>query len=192
VVSAPRAGERLVIAYDHFNVEAEPFPYPDASFDLALFCEIIEHLPNDPVHALAEIHRVLRQPEGRLVLTTPNAVRLESLLRISRGQNVYEPLSGHGTYGRHNREYTAEELRGLLGACGYEVERLLCVDLRPPPVGFGRLPRDADPGNRGANLLAVARPEGAPRRAYPAWLFASRHGVGREAAAGDPTARRRL
>src|SRR5581483_4833225 len=56
------------IPYDHFNVETDPFPYPDGAFDLVLCCEILEHLPADPIHMLAEIHRVLRTGSGALVL----------------------------------------------------------------------------------------------------------------------------
>ena len=57
-----------------FNIEMEQFPYDDDSFDVVLFCEIIEHLTADPIASLREIKRVLR-PDGVLVLTTPNAAR---------------------------------------------------------------------------------------------------------------------
>ena len=56
--------------YDMFNIETDEFPYPDATFDVVLFAELIEHLAINPVWALAEIHRVLT-PDGRLILTTP-------------------------------------------------------------------------------------------------------------------------
>jgi SAM-dependent methyltransferase len=42
----------------------------DASADVVLFCEVLEHLWN-PDHALKECRRVLK-PGGTLVLTTPN------------------------------------------------------------------------------------------------------------------------
>jgi len=159
------------IAYDHFNVETDPFPYPDDAFDLVLCCEILEHLPADPVHMLAEIHRVLRTGSGTLVLTTPNAARSDSVVRITRGRNVYEPLSGHGVYGRHNRLYTVEELRALLEAAGYEVEQLLALDVHNHISDHLRLPLPASRRNRGCNLFAVAHPHGLPRRDRPPWLF---------------------
>lgn len=44
-------------------------PFPDASADLIVLTEVLEHL-HSPLEALKEMHRVLK-PGGRLVLTTP-------------------------------------------------------------------------------------------------------------------------
>jgi len=55
-----RTGESQEFRYREFNVETEPFPYPDGHFDGVLYCEIIEHLVQDPTAVLAEIHRVLK------------------------------------------------------------------------------------------------------------------------------------
>ncbi len=49
--------------------DAEALSFADASFDLVVSCDVLEHL-NDPVAALAEIIRVLR-PGGRAILTFP-------------------------------------------------------------------------------------------------------------------------
>ncbi len=51
-------------------------PYNDASFDVVLLVEVIEHLENHRV-ALGELARVLK-PDGVLILTTPNVMRLNS------------------------------------------------------------------------------------------------------------------
>jgi len=163
--------------FDHFNIEQDRFPYEDGSFDLVLFCEILEHLPADPIHALCEIGRVLR-PGGTVVITTPNASRLENLLRISRGDNVYEQLSGYGAYGRHNREYTVDELERLLADVGFEVQRVFAADIGhgPDPA---LLPPDATPQHRGENLFAIALGNGKPRWRYPTWLYSSVHALKR-------------
>jgi SAM-dependent methyltransferase len=178
-VNAVAHDEHLILEYDHFNVETERFPYDDDSFDLVLCCEIVEHLPNNPTHVLAEIHRVLRKPEGTLLLTTPNAIRLGNLILMQRGDNVYEELSGYGTYGRHNREYTVAELRRLLEACGYRVERLLAADIGTPLPGDPIVGPGVDLTDRGENLFAVARPFGEERWPYPRWLYSSRHALQR-------------
>lgn len=51
-------------------------PYDDASFDVILLIEVIEHLENHRT-ALCELARILK-PSGVLILTTPNIMRLNS------------------------------------------------------------------------------------------------------------------
>ncbi len=113
-------GEKLLqrFSFDHFNTEEDDFPYPDETFDVVVFAEIIEHLLNDPCRVLREIHRVLK-PNGKIILTTPNVARLENVARLIAGENIYDPYSGYGAYGRHNREYTRHELVQLLQFEGF-------------------------------------------------------------------------
>jgi 2-polyprenyl-3-methyl-5-hydroxy-6-metoxy-1,4-benzoquinol methylase len=51
-------------------------PYDDASFDVVLLVEVIEHLENHRI-AVGELARILK-PGGVLILTTPNIMRLNS------------------------------------------------------------------------------------------------------------------
>lgn len=120
--------ERLT--FHHVNVERHGLPFPDDSFDVVLFCEVIEHLLADPVAALLEIRRVLR-PGGRLVLTTPNVARLENVARLVAGANLYDPYSGYGPYGRHNREFTRHELFRLLPFAGFDPGDNFTADVHP-------------------------------------------------------------
>src|SRR5512133_210508 len=112
--------------YKAFNIETEPFPYEDASFDAVVYCEMIEHLMHDPTHSLYEIHRILK-PGGHLVLSTPNPFRWENAVKLLSGRNIYPPFSGWGPYARHNREFSADELRLLLKACNFEMEEIVTV-----------------------------------------------------------------
>jgi SAM-dependent methyltransferase len=129
-VTIHKTNETFTYRYKQFNIEKDSFPYEDDTFDVVLFCEIIEHLLSDPVHALVEIKRVLK-PGGILVLTTPNVVRLDNVRKIIGGENVYDPYSGYGPYGRHNREYTQEDLFSLLSANGFSVSTMFTADVNP-------------------------------------------------------------
>jgi hypothetical protein len=64
-------------------------------------------------------------------LTTPNVGRLENVTRLLAGLNVHDQYSGHGPYGRHNREFTRQELELLLSHAGFEVESLVSADVYP-------------------------------------------------------------
>jgi len=126
-------GAEILLSYDLFNIESDDFPYPDGSFDVVIFSELIEHLAVNPVRALSEMHRVLR-PQGVLIVTTPNSlsqVRLEAYL-FGTGQMVdrYSPACGYGA--RHNREYHPQELRELLEGTGFVIEEMSVRDLTPP------------------------------------------------------------
>ena len=58
----------------------KPLPYADASFDVVLLVEVIEHLENHRI-AIGELARILK-PGGVLILTTPNIMRLNSRLHF--------------------------------------------------------------------------------------------------------------
>lgn len=124
------SGQESLVCFEshHFNTENDPFPFESSSFDVVVFCEIIEHLLMDPAAVLREIKRVLK-PNGKLILSTPNVARLENVLRLAVGANIYDPYSGHGPYGRHNREYTKHELFSLLDYLGFTLEILFSADV---------------------------------------------------------------
>ena len=74
------------------DLDNEPLPYAESSFDLVTCVETIEHLEN--FRALfREIYRILK-PGGTLILTTPNILNLRSRLRfLSFGfYNMFGPL----------------------------------------------------------------------------------------------------
>ena len=127
--------DEFEIAYQSLNIEAWTFPYADEQLDVVLYCEVLEHMTNDPMHTLREISRVLK-PGGVLVLTTPNAARLENVIAFIEGRNIYDPYSGYGPYGRHNREYTRHELHQLLMHCGFHCETSYTANVHPDiPAG---------------------------------------------------------
>lgn len=160
------------------NVEQEPFPFESDRFDVVLFCEVIEHLLMDPLAALREINRVLR-PGGRLVLTTPNVSRLDNVLSMVAGRNIYDPYSGYGPYGRHNREYNKHELVRLLEFAGFMVDQSFTADGHPSGAHLEPHFADVLPLIRfreydlGQYLFISAHSTGEPRTGLPSWLYRS-------------------
>ncbi|MDX2099025.1 MAG: methyltransferase domain-containing protein [Leptolyngbyaceae cyanobacterium bins.59] len=125
-----RQPQTLSFKSHHFNLETEQAPFDDGEFDVILYCEILEHLTLDPLKSLREIKRILK-PGGTLVLTTPNAIRLENVARLIVGENIYDTYSAYGIYGRHNREYTSRELRSMLSYMGFTIDTLFTADVSP-------------------------------------------------------------
>ena len=179
-ISSPESGatKTSVMNFSHFNIEDASFPFPDMSFDVIMLCEVLEHLQSDPLKVLLEIKRVLK-PDGSLILTTPNVSRLENVCRMLAGVNIYDPYSGYGAYGRHNREYNKHELSLLLDYCGFETQELFSSDVHDnqsanlvqlePIIPLLR-PREHDLGQYLFSRSINSRPAKSKR---PAWLFRS-------------------
>lgn len=79
-------------------------PVPDASFDVILCTEVLEHVP-DPVAAIHEFARIVK-PGGRVALTAP----LGSFLH----QEPYHYYGG----------YTPHWYRRVLGQAGFQIDSL--------------------------------------------------------------------
>jgi SAM-dependent methyltransferase len=176
----PHSADRMELTYPmyQFNVEEEIFPFDADSFDVVFLCEMLEHLTMDPVRALREIHRVLK-PGGALILTTPNVARLDNVLSLVNGVNIYDPYSGFGPYGRHNREYNRHELHLLLEFVGFAVEYSFTADGHAHD--FTRWPRlneiarlvDYRREDLGQYLFVRARATGSPKEGLPSFLYRS-------------------
>lgn len=116
---APGWADKLNVR--HANIEQEPIPAPDNSYDLVMFTEVLEHIAvTDPKAILAEIRRVLRIG-GRLILSTPNVANIGNVLALIRGENIFwPPPIFYGSTDRHNREYTPAEVGALLERSGFD------------------------------------------------------------------------
>ncbi len=146
IATASSAGATLVLASGY------ALPFSDGSFDLVTSFETLEHLEARPAF-LRELSRILR-PEGRLLLSTPNA-------RHTR------PIAGRPRNPFHVHEYTAEELRDELNAVFSSVE-LVGQGLRAsfgfPPFWDEQERLPATLQNRARKLLWRAQ-----NRLPPAW-----------------------
>lgn len=122
-----RSGKQRVLPFREFNGEREVFPYEDQRFDAILNCDTIEHMLCDPVHLLAECHRVLK-PGGTMVVTTPNVLRLDNVVRLLQGRNIHDKYVLESASARHPREYTPDELKRIHEWVGFEVAHLQTGD----------------------------------------------------------------
>ena len=122
--------EKITFEFDNCNIENDQIPYHDGFFDIVCLCEVLEHMCKDPLRALLNIKSKLKIG-GSLILSTPNPCRLSNVINIINGSNFYDPFSGYGLYGRHNREYTRHELYLLLSEAGFEISEMFTTDVHP-------------------------------------------------------------
>lgn len=155
----------------NFNVERDAFPFPDGHFRVVLCCELIEHLQSDPLHMLWECNRVL-QPDGFLLLTTPNIASVRALEGVLIGCTPYlmSQYNRETPVDQHNREYAPYEVGIALAAAGFTVVELETEDVwaRSNPAILEMLKEINLPTDkRGDNIFALARKTGAPVERYP-------------------------
>jgi SAM-dependent methyltransferase len=85
----------------------ESLPFDEASFDVVVAGELLEHLRNP--HALVtDVRRVLR-PGGTFVASVPNAYRLKNRLRFLAGRKPEDDPT-------HLQMFSGDDVRALLSA----------------------------------------------------------------------------
>jgi len=98
--------------------DAKKLPFKNASFDIAVMLELIEHLES-PDEAIAEMLRVLK-PSGKLILSTPDG----SSLRWKAVWWLWSNTVGRRWHHAHVAEYDQKSLTKLLEESGFQVERV--------------------------------------------------------------------
>lgn len=104
------ASQNIVVDYQ--IADASRLPFPDASFDVAIASEVLEHVDDVPF-VLAETSRVLKQG-GRLIFDTPNRTWLSRFVLIVLGEWVLQKIP-RGTH-ETRRFIRPAELTGYLMA----------------------------------------------------------------------------
>jgi 2-polyprenyl-3-methyl-5-hydroxy-6-metoxy-1,4-benzoquinol methylase len=91
----------------------EPLDFADASFDVVVAGELLEHL-RDPHRVVDDVRRVLR-PAGTFVASVPNAYRLKNRLRFLLGRGPEDDPT-------HLHMFAPDDVRALLE--GFDEPRL--------------------------------------------------------------------
>lgn len=157
------------------DVESDILPFGDGGLEFVLCCEVIEHLDVDPMFMLAEINRVLA-PDGRLLLTTPNACSSRGVWKVLRGYRPHFHMQytrSRSPY-RHNFEYDIHGLVALAEAGGFAIEHLSTHDVfePPEPAALALLVREGLPTvHRGDDIFLLLRKQGPVADRWPANIY---------------------
>jgi len=158
------------------NVEVDPIPFTHDFFDTVVCCQVLEHFTHSHLYAMNEINRVLKQG-GIIEIDVPNAVCFRNRSRMIRGKHITYDYEKHYLYStpvfykglsfypeRHNREFTAKELKTLLEAANFKGIEVVFLKSRRHRVGLERIrdigsaARDLIPSFR-KSLIAFAQKE---------------------------------
>jgi len=118
------------------RADATAIPVRDASFDLVVAFDVLEHIVNDAA-AVAEILRVLR-PQGEVLIAVPCDPKL---------------WSEHDVAVDHVRRYTRETLTELLVVAGLELQAMTSWNVLLRPIVALRRK-----SSRGSDLNELPRP----------------------------------
>jgi SAM-dependent methyltransferase len=163
---ARRAAAEAGIEVEAVRANLEALPFPDASFDVVLCTQVVEHLL-DPARGFAELARVLA-PGGCTIVTTDHRGNL-----VSRALDLPRSLAVRvlGLRGRRipvtfpHRDFSRDELVRLARDAGLEAERTETfrftlqrpLDWKPAVRALNRLDRLLSPHGVGDLVVVVAR-----------------------------------
>lgn len=105
------------------DLEHELIPFSDNEFDFIMASEVLEHFRFHPSIFFKEVSRVLK-PGGHLIITTPNLIRLNNVLKLIAGRSINWDITDEYWDGAHAREFTASEIILLANKSGLALEKI--------------------------------------------------------------------
>jgi SAM-dependent methyltransferase len=109
------------------DISNQPLPYDAESFDVVLFCEILEHLAVSPYRVMNELWRVMKE-DGILILSTPNIAALDKRLKLLVGRTPLASFDRDAKINFHIHEYTKSELASLIEQGKFRLDMLYLSD----------------------------------------------------------------
>lgn len=157
------------------NLERDPIPVADETYDLVLCFEVIEHLEVDPMFMLCEINRVLRTG-GCLYLTTPNSTSGRNVMKILNGYapHFFMQYSKEAALYRHNIEYAPHQVLAMAKAAGFTVRKFWTADTfeETVPEALEILERNGfSTEHRGDNIFTILQKESGVIERYPSSIY---------------------
>ena len=148
----PEVYQKKNIRFSLCNVEVEPLPYPEDSFDAIACCQCLEHFTHSHPPGFARIFTGSCGRGGLLEIDVPNAASFRNRSRLLRGKNItydYEehyldakPVIHQGLHfypHRHNREFTRSELALLFRRAGFGNVEVRFLRSRRVRFGWDRI-----------------------------------------------------
>lgn len=168
-------GHSKVVHCARVNIEDEPLPFFDETFDYVLCSEVLEHMEVDPMYMLAELNRVTKT-SGKLILTTPNAVSTWSITKMLRGIEPYFYMQyrhDRSPY-RHNYEYSIHTLVQVIKSAGFDGKMWTEDCFEEPNYTDVHKLRDAgyQLSHLGDNIFTVAVKQSGVVDRYPKVIYA--------------------
>lgn len=112
-----------------WDLNEYPYPFADASFDVATMVDVVEHVIN-PLALLRESRRILKDG-GRAVVCVPNFARLGNRARLLFRGDPRDILhwGGYGDGMEHLHWFTQPKLKAFMQEAGFR-------DIRFHPIGL--------------------------------------------------------
>ena len=127
----------IVFDLNHSN-DVDKWPnYPD-KFDLIVFCETLEHISSAPEFILL-MFKYLLKPNGKLILTTPNAVSFHKRVILLFGKNHIEKIRFNLLNPGDYRQYICEEIIEIATNCGLTITDCYNINFNKSKYGLVRL-----------------------------------------------------
>jgi len=118
------------------NAEKDIYPFKDNTFDVVICTEVLEHLLYSPPHVFNESYRVLKD-QGSMLVSTVNSLHFKRMVDIILNNNIDDVFTTLGCYGRHNRNWTRQELIELAQNNNFSVSYVTSATLRGSRSAYG-------------------------------------------------------
>jgi SAM-dependent methyltransferase len=112
------------------NLNHDPLPFPENTFDSVIAADVIEHVEN-PSFLLRECNRVLKS-DGKLILSTPHATHWMVVLR----NMFFKNAPYWDTKGEHLSNWDMITMKVLLKKNGFDLKQIHGICMKFPGGSF--------------------------------------------------------